>query len=72
MTMRTLICALLVAAPAIANGPPTESQLKSLYEGGRWTDLREALQGHKGPALYRGAVAAVFNEDRVAERLLRW
>ena len=71
MNMRTLICALLMAVPAIADGPSTDSQLKSLYESGRWTDLSEALQGHKGPALYRGAVAAVFNEDRVAERFLR-
>jgi len=69
--MRTLICALLLAVPSMADGPPTDSQLKSLYESGRWTDLFEALQGHEGPALYRGAVAAVFNEDRVAERLLR-
>src|SRR5262245_6824447 len=71
MTTRTLICALLIAVPVIADGPPTDSQLKSLYESGRWTDLIEALQGHKGPALYRGALAGVFNEDRVAERLLR-
>jgi predicted aspartyl protease len=67
--MRLLICALLVV-PAIADGPPADPPLKSLYESGRWTDLREALPGH-GPALYRGAVAAVFNEDRLAERLLR-
>jgi hypothetical protein len=60
------------ATPAVADGPPpADSRLASLYESGRWTSLLEALQGHKAPALYRGAVAAVFNQDRVAERLLR-
>jgi len=45
--------------------------LKSLYNARRWTELYQALQTHGGPPLYRGIVAAVFNEDRLAERLLR-
>jgi len=71
--MRLLIAiyASLIVSPAIADGPPEDSRLKSLYEGRRWTELYKVLQAHKGPALYRGAIAAVFNEDRLAERLLR-
>jgi hypothetical protein len=67
--MRVLIaiCALTVASPAIAQPP----DLPSLYQARRWTELYDALQTHKGPALYRGVVAAVFNDDPHAERLLR-
>ena len=61
----TAICVLLIASHAVAD------DLKSLYEARQWAELHESLQSHKGPALYRGAVAAVFNDDRRAERILR-
>ena len=62
---------LLIAWPAIGDGQPADVDLKSLYASRRWTELREALKTHRAPALYRGVVAAVFNDDRRAERLLQ-
>ncbi len=69
--MRGLIATivLLIVAPAIA-AEPADSDLKSLYEARRWTELYEALPG-KGAELYRAVVVAVFNDDRRAEKLLQ-
>jgi len=54
-----------------AASPAPAADLRSLYETHQWLELRQALAGGDGPDLYRGAVAAVFHEDAVAERLLR-
>src|SRR5579871_493012 len=70
MQAQIAICALMIVLPAAAY-PAPDAELRSLYEGRRWTELQVALQKHKGGALYRGVVAAVFNDDRRAERLLR-
>ena len=65
----TAICVLLLVPIAIAEEPTSE--LKSLYDARRWAELHQALQSRKGPALYGGVIAAVFNDDRRAERILR-
>jgi hypothetical protein len=65
------VCILLIALPSIGDGQPGDAELKTLYGSRRWTELREALKAQKGPALYRGVVAAAFNDDRRAEPLLR-
>ena len=62
---------LLIVSPGIGDGQPADAELKSLYIARRWTELREVLKAHRGPALYRGVVAAVFNDDRRAEHLLQ-
>ncbi|MGD1071527.1 MAG: retropepsin-like aspartic protease [Bryobacteraceae bacterium] len=63
------VLALVIASAAIAVGD-ANSNLKTLYDARRWTELRDALHTQKGPALYRGVVAAVFGEDRRAEEIL--
>ncbi|MGO9257793.1 MAG: retroviral-like aspartic protease family protein [Bryobacteraceae bacterium] len=62
---------LSIILPAIGAGQPVDADLKSLYGARRWTELHEALKAHRGSALYRGVVAAVFNDDRRAEHLLQ-
>src|SRR5580658_10265084 len=64
-------CLLLIVLPVIGDGQPADAGLKSLYEARQWTELREALKTHPGPAVYRGVVAAVFNDDRLAAHLLQ-
>jgi predicted Zn-dependent protease len=44
--------------------------MKSLYEQHSWFELRKAIDGHDVPPLYKGAVAAAFNESRTAEKNL--
>src|SRR5579872_608780 len=65
------VCLLLIALPTFGDGQPGDAEFKSLYRARRWTELQEALKAHRGRALYRGAVAAVFNDDRRAEHLLQ-
>jgi len=65
------VCLLLIALPAFGDGQPGDAEFKSLYRARRWTELQGALKAHRGRALYRGAVAAVFNDDRRAEHLLQ-
>ena len=60
----------IIVSPVIAEGPSV-SEFKSLYQAHRWSELYDALQAHKGPLLYRGVIAAVFNDNRNAERLLQ-
>jgi predicted aspartyl protease len=48
-----------------------QPEIKSLYDARRWAELYRAVQGRQAPALYRGAVAAVFGDDRRAESILR-
>lgn len=64
------IWAVIIVSPVIAEGPSV-SEFKSLYQAHRWTELYDALQAHKGPLLYRGVIAAVFNDSRNAKRLLQ-
>jgi len=66
MRPATLFCVLLCGWHAIF-----AADLRSLYDGRRWAELYDALQSQQGPLLYRGAVAAVFNDSRRAERILK-
>ncbi len=64
-----LLCGALVQAGGGAEQP---RDLKALYDAHQWFALREALAGNSaGPALYRGAVAAAFNEVAEAETALK-
>jgi hypothetical protein len=45
--------------------------LQTLYAARRWFELRDACASTNSPALYLGAVAAVFNRADDAEKLLR-
>ena len=61
-----LIAGVLVfLAIAKAGGEPT---LKQLYDQHRWFELRDAIQDHGAPPLYRGAVASAFNNGKEAEK----
>ncbi len=42
-----------------------------MLEAHRWFDLREAVTTSKSPALYRGLLAAAFNDIARAEREFR-
>ena len=64
--LTSLLLALSVAAATQAS---EHSDCKSLYDAHRWAELSGALD-RKSPALYRGAVAEVFNRPK-AESLLR-
>jgi predicted aspartyl protease len=50
---------LSVAATFAADQPV---DLKSLYEGRHWFQLRDAISNAKAPELYQGAVAAAFDQ----------
>jgi len=71
MRCLSAVCLLLIAWPAIGNEQLADADLRSLYETRRWAELRESLKARSAPALYRGVVAAVFNDDRRAEHLLQ-
>jgi predicted aspartyl protease len=61
-------CVLLTVQATFAQSP----ELKALYDAHDWIRLRDALRHAKdSPALYRGAVAAAFNQNRQAETILR-
>ena len=46
--------------------------LKSLYEGHHWFQLRDAIANEKAPELYQGAVAAAFDQrDEAVAHLQR-
>jgi len=61
-----LIAGVLVfLAISTAGGKPT---LKQLYDQHRWFELRDAIQDHGAPPLYRGGVASAFNNGKEAER----
>lgn len=57
---------LLLVAAALAEdaAPPA---LKALYDQHQWFALRDALQEKTAPPLYKGAVAAAFNQNKEAE-----
>ena len=67
MLRRFLLCMLISGSFAL----PAEqgsANLKSLYAAHDLFELREAMRGKNGPALYRGAVAVAFADWRDAER----
>ncbi len=63
-----LICTLFhFAIPSAGQNNPN---LQLLYRSHQWFELRDAMSASKGPVLYRGAVAAAFNRQHDAEKLL--
>lgn len=64
-----LLLILLLSSSSLAEGPQGPN-LKDLYDGHHWFELRRALSTQSGPALYQGAVASAFDEKQEAERLL--
>jgi Aspartyl protease len=64
-----LLCGALLCGDKGAAQESTD--LKALYDAHQWFELRDALIGNSGPALYRGAVAAAFNRIAEAEEALK-
>ena len=62
-----LLCGALIGIGK-AQGPP---DFKALYDAHQWFELRDALAGDSGSALYRGAVAVAFNQTADAEAALK-
>jgi tetratricopeptide (TPR) repeat protein len=65
MINTSLAGVLVFLAIATAGDKPT---LKQLYDQHRWFELRDAIQDHDAPPLYRGAVASAFNHAEEAEK----
>lgn len=69
--LRCILCGLFAASFLFAQRSPAPN-LKTLYDSGKWAELRDALQEAKGQDLYRGAVAVTFHQDlQQAESHLR-
>jgi hypothetical protein len=63
---------LLLLASSFANGADLgDATIRPILEAHRWFDLRDAVSTGKSPALYRGLVAAAFNDIARAEREFR-
>ena len=64
--IKTILAGSLVfLAIATAEDKPTQ---KELYDQHRWFELRDAIQDHDAPPLYRGAVASAFHHTKEAEK----
>jgi hypothetical protein len=50
--------------------PSEQPTLKQLYDQHRFFELRDAIQDHDVPALYRGAVASAFHKVKETEKYL--
>src|SRR5436853_7764593 len=61
------LCVLLASCAARA---ANDASVKALYDRHRWFDLREAIAGSDASPLYRGAVAAAFNNLADTEKYL--
>ena len=64
--LAVLLLGLTTCLMASAGGP----DVKALYDGHRWFELRDALE-RTTPVLYRGAVACAFNDVKACEKTLR-
>ncbi len=60
---------ILSVAVTFAADQPVD--IKSLYEGHHWFQLRDAISNAKAPELYQGAVAAAFDQRAEAEAHLQ-
>ncbi|HUK30064.1 MAG TPA: retropepsin-like aspartic protease, partial [Candidatus Acidoferrum sp.] len=71
ISVRILLPVILtcVASAIFAADQPT-ADLKSLYEGHHWFQLRDAIGKAEALPLYRGAVAAAFDQREEAEQYL--
>src|SRR5437764_1324291 len=70
MSARRACCAVLSFAVGVASVTASEP-LSVLYAQHRWPELRASPALERAPSLYRGAVAAAFNDRTGAEAHLR-
>jgi len=71
-TLHLLLAFTLVFAAAATFAVDQPTDLKSIYEGRHWFQLREAIANSKAPELYQGAVAAAFDQrDEAVAHLQR-
>jgi hypothetical protein len=68
--MQTVARLCLVFTAALFAAASEDVSLQACYDGHRWFDLREAIRGKEVHPLYRGAVAAAFNDHKGAEKHL--
>lgn len=69
--MRLAITSVLLLALGGLSAVAKSPSLKSLYHQHRWFELRDAINNMDAPpALYRGAVASAFNDNRDAVKYL--
>ena len=61
----------VLSASLCLGAPNDDANLKSLYDGHRWFELRDSVRKNRTPAFYQGAVACAFNDVRRCERRLR-
>jgi hypothetical protein len=73
LTITLMLAATFWAVVATAFGHANTTDLQCLYEAHQWFQLRRQLDGPRlmEDSLYRGAVAAAFNERANAEFILR-
>ena len=62
---------LLLASSFVNSADLGDATVRQILEAHRWFDLRDAVNTGKSPALYRGLVAAAFNDVARAERQFR-
>jgi predicted aspartyl protease len=61
---------IIFIAAAVCAIDQSAADLKSLYEGHHWFELRDALSTTKSSALFQGAISAAFNQHDDAEKIL--
>jgi len=61
----------LLATSACDAQAAIDPNLKSLYDGHRWFELRDAVRKVRSSSFYQGAVACAFNDVHGCERKLR-
>src|SRR5690348_16550613 len=66
-----LTLSLLLASSFATGAEPGDTTIRSILEAHRWFDLRDAVSTAKSPPLYRGLVAAAFNDNARAESEFR-
>src|SRR5260370_27934522 len=65
-----LICSFVTFVATICQAQVI-SDLKTLYDAHKWSELNDRLQKTKGMPLYRGAIGVTFNQDpQRSERFL--
>ena len=68
----TLLCTLsacwVLLAPLCFGAQKEDTNLKALYDGHRWFELRDSVRKGGASAFYQGAVACAFNNVRRCEK----
>jgi predicted aspartyl protease len=61
----------LFLAPSCMGAPTTDqANLKALFDGRHWFELRDSVVDRRTPAFYQGVVACAFNEARRCKNIL--